>query len=277
MKDIFKIIVIAGIISSVLTSCTTVETGHEAAVISWGGQTDMSGTLTEGVHWGLGYLFNDTEEYVVREQTYNYAITLNDRNDMKTPVEVVVYYQPQKGKVNKLHSLVGPDYKDEKLKSFIASVVGKVIPQYTAQEINKTKRAEVEHKITQLLDQEAKAIYVNVPRVNFTAVGIPAEVARIAELIATQLSRNELATKKEAEQVALARAKVATAQGDYDAGVLNAKTQDLLSQPKMLEKQRIDNERIMWQGYAKTGKSPFGENNIFGGAGSGNPMLMLQR
>ena len=67
------------------------------------------------------------------------------------------------------------------------------------------------------------------------------------------------------------------AQGNYDAGVLNAKTQDLLSQPKMLEKQRIDNERIMWEGYAKTGKSPFGENNIFGGANGNNPMLMLQR
>ena len=45
----------------------------------------------------------------------------------------------------------------------------------------------------------------------------------------------------------------------------------------MLEKQRIDNERIMWTGYAKTGKSPFGENNIFGGSGNSTPMLMLQR
>ena len=260
-----------------VTSCTTVDTGHEAAIISYGGQTDMSETLPEGIHWGLGYLFNDTEEYVVREQTYNYAVTLNDKNDMKTPVQLVVYYQPQKGKVNKLHSLVGPDYKDEKLKSFIASVVGKVIPQYSAQEINKTKRAEVEHKITSLLDQEAKAIYVNIPRVNFTVVGIPQKVAQIAEDQAVQLSRNDLAKLKEAEQVALGKAKVAASQAGYDAAQLDAKTQDLLSQPKMLERQRIDNERIMWQGYAKTGKSPFGENNIFGGAAGSNPMLMLQR
>ena len=45
----------------------------------------------------------------------------------------------------------------------------------------------------------------------------------------------------------------------------------------MLERQRIDNEKIMWQGYYKHGKSPFGENNIFGGASGSNPMLMLQR
>lgn len=277
MKKLFKLGLLILTLATTTIACTTVETGHEAAIISYGGQTDMTETLPEGIHWGVGYLFNNTEEYVVREQTYNYEITLNDKNDMATPVSVVVYYQAQKGKVNKLHSLVGPDYKDEKLKAFIASVVGRIVPQYSAQEINKFKRAEVEQKITQLLDKEAQAIYVNIPRVNFTKVGIPGAVAQLAEETAVQLSRNELATKKEAEQTALAKAKVAEAQGNYDAGVLNAKTQDLLSQPKMLEKQRIDNERIMWEGYAKTGKSPFGENNIFGGTGNGNPMLMLQR
>ena len=273
MKKIFKsgLLMLTLLITTI--SCTTVETGHEAAIISYGGQTNMSETLSEGIHWGLGYLFNDIEEYVVREQTYNYQITLNDKNDMATPVSVVVYYQAQKGKVNKLHSLVGPDYKDEKLKAFIASVVGRVIPQYSAQEINKFKRAEVEQKITQLLDREAQAIYVDVPRVNFTKVGIPVEVARIAEQTAVQLSRNELATKKEAEQVALAKAKVAQAQGDYDAGVLNAKTRDLLSQPKMLELQRVENEKLMWEGFKKHGKSPWGQNNWFGV----NPNVMVQK
>lgn len=275
MKKLFSILALGALLFT--TSCTTVDTGHEAAVISYGGQTDMSQTLPEGIHWGFDYLWNDTVEYGVREQTYNYAVTLNDKNDMQTPVELVIYYQAQKGKVNKIHSLVGPDYKDEKLKAFIASVVGRIIPQYSAQDINKFKRAEVEQKITQILAKEAQAIYVNIPRVNFTKVGIPAGVEKVATAIAIQLSNNKLATEKEAEQAALAKAKVARAQGDYDAGVLNAKTQDLLSQPKMLEKQRIDNERIMWEGYSKTGKSPFGENNIFGGANGANPMLMLQR
>ena len=277
MKNLFKIGMCAIAMALTAISCTTVETGHEAAIISYGGQTNMSSTLPEGIHWGFNYLWDDTVPYVVREQTYNYSVQLNDKNDMTTPVELVVYFQAQKSKVNKLHSLVGQDYKEEKLKSFIASVVGKVIPQYSAQDINKFKRAEVEQKITQLLAKEAGAIYVNVPRVNFTKVGIPAGVEKVATAIAVQLSNNQLAEKKEAEQVALAKAKVAQAQGDYDAGVLNAKTQDLLSQPKMLEKQRIDNERIMWTGYAKTGKSPFGENNIFGGSGNSTPMLMLQR
>ena len=233
MKNLFKLLICSSILLTTL-SCTNVDTGHEAAIVSYGGQTDMSKTLPEGIHWGLNYLVDDSVPYVVREQTYNYSVTLNDKNDMATPVSVVVYYQAQKGKVNKIHSLVGTDYKDEKLKAFIASVVGRIIPQYSAQEINKFKRAEVEQKLTQLLAQEAAAIYVSVPRVNFTKVGIPGAVAQLAEQTAVQLSKNEVASKKEAEQVALAKAKVAEAQGNYDAGILNAKTKDLISQPKML-------------------------------------------
>lgn len=267
-----KLLILSALVIG-LVSCTTVGTGEEAALVSWGGKTDMSQTLTEGVHWGINYLFDDAVPYVVREQTYNYSVELNDKNDMVTPISVVVYYQAQKGKVNKIHSLVGTDYKEDKLKGFIASVVGKIIPQYSAQEINKFKRAEVEQKITQLLAKEASAIYVNVPRVNFTKVGIPTEVANLAEETAVQLSRNELATKKEAEQVALAKAKVAQAQGDYDAGVLNAKTRDLLSQPKMLELQRIENEKLMWEGFKKHGKSPWGQNNWFGVS----PNVMVQK
>lgn len=103
---------------------------------------------------------------------------------------------------------------------------------------------------------------------------IPNGISQLAEQTAVQIGRNELASKKEAEQVSLAKAKVAEAQGNYDAGILNAKTKDLLSQPKMLQLQQIENERIMWEGFKVHGKSPFGQNNIFGNS---NPNLLLNR
>ena len=49
MKKLFSILLISVITFSV-TSCTTVDTGHEAAVISYGGETDMKETLPEGIH-----------------------------------------------------------------------------------------------------------------------------------------------------------------------------------------------------------------------------------
>lgn len=257
-----------------LVSCTSVDTGKEGVLVSWGGKTEMNYTLKEGVDWGFNYLVDDVVEYDVREQTLNYSVSLNDKNDMVTPVEITIYFQPIKGSVNKLHSLVGQDYVENKLTPFVKSAVGKIVPQYSAQEINKFKRAEVETKITELLQQETASIYVEVPRVQFTKVGIPNEVANLAEQTAVQLGRNELAEKKEAEQVALAKAKVAEAEGEYQAGILKAKTRDLLSQPKMIELQRIENERLMWEGFKQHGKSPFGENNIFGNS---NPTLLLNR
>lgn len=121
--------------------------------------------------------------------------------------------------------------------------------------------------------REAGNMYTDIVRVQLGKVEIPKEVSRLAEETAVQEGRNILASKKEEEQVQLAKAAVAKAQGEYEAGVLNAKTRDLLSQPKMLDLQRIENERIMWEGYKTHGKSPFGENNIFGGTNPTNLLL----
>ena len=63
---------------------------------------------------------------------------------------------------------------------------------------------------------------------------------------------------KQAEQTALK--KVATAKGNYEAALYEAKTKEILSQPKLLELYRAETERI----WASKGKSPYGQNNVFG-------------
>lgn len=50
-----------------LGSCTTVDTGKEGVLVSWGGETNMNYTLKEGVDWGFHYLYDDVVEYDVRE------------------------------------------------------------------------------------------------------------------------------------------------------------------------------------------------------------------
>ena len=257
-----------------LTSCTGVDSGFESPIISYGGETNMNKVLGEGMHYGLNYIWDDTPEYEIREQTMTIEDTYFDNNDMSTPVTVVIYFNPIKGKTNFLHKNVGPDYSHTKLDPIARGALAKVIPHYTAQDLNKNKRDEAEVKLKTILAKEAGTIYVNIARVQFTKVGIPVAVAKLATETAVQLGRNELASKKEAEQVALAKAKVATAQGNYDAGVLNAKTKDIMSSPKMLEMMKIENDRIMWEGFRTHGKSPFGQNNIYGNT---NPTLLLNR
>lgn len=68
--------------------------------------------------------------------------------------------------------------------------------------------------------------------------------------------------------------KVARAQGDYEAAVLEAKTKEALSQPKMLELFRAETERT----WAEKGVSPYGTNNtIIVGKPDQNLLLNLKK
>lgn len=261
------------LIAVAMVSCTTVDSGHKGVKVSWGGETDMTTILPEGMDAGLSWLFDDMIPYDVREHTMVKSFEFNDTNDMVTTVTVALDYNLDPKSVNKLH--VGINDVELKIATSLSSAAKEVVPQYSAVDLNKHKRAEGEAKLSALLKSELPEFFVEFKRVRFTDINIPSGISKLAEQTAVQIGRNELASKKEAEQVALAKAKVATAQGDYDAGILNAKTKDIMSSPKMLEMMRVENERIMWEGFKKTGKSPFGENNIFGGQGS--PTLLLNR
>ena len=65
---------------------------------------------------------------------------------------------------------------------------------------------------------------------------------------------------KQAEQTALK--KVALAKGNYEAAQYDAKTKEILSQPKLLELYRAETDRIR----ATNGTSEYGSNNVFGSA-----------
>lgn len=266
---------IAFAIGLVFTGCHSVPAGHEASIVRYSTGVDTNKVLHEGTHFGLNFIWDDAIDYDVREQTQVISESFNDKNDMVTVVEATVYYRPTKGQVNKLHKYFGTSYAESKLVPVLRSSLAKTVPQFTAVELNKTHRQTAESLILETILKESGNMYTDIIRIQIGKVEIPKEVARLAEETAVQEGRNVLASKKEEEQVQLAKARVAEAQGRYEAGVLDAKTRDLLSQPKMLELQRVDNERLMWEGFKAHGKSPFGENNIFGQSGS--PALLLNR
>lgn len=73
---------------------------------------------------------------------------------------------------------------------------------------------------------------------------------------------------KQAEQTALK--KVALAKGNYEAAQYDAKTKEILSQPKLLELYKAETARIR----ATNGTSEYGSNNVFGS--SSNILLNRQ-
>lgn len=91
-------------------------------------------------------------------------------------------------------------------------------------------------------------------------MALPASYKKAIErkIAVLQETATIISQTKQAEQTALK--KVALAKGNYEAAIYDAKTKEILSQPKMLELYRAETERV----WAEKGKSPYGSNNVFG-------------
>lgn len=257
-KLVTGIILAVFLILASFNSCEGVQSGHKGVEVSFGGKTNINKVYDEGLNIGLHWIYDNIVEYDVREKTMVHVFEFNDKNNMKTTVELSLDYNLNPNKVNLLHTQI-TDVETKIIKT-LKSAGKEVVPQYSAVELNINKRTEAEQKLSTIMQEELPEFYVEFARVQMTDVDIPTKVAALAEETAVQLGRNELAKKKEAEQIALAKAKVATAQGNYDAGLLDAKTKKLLAQPAILELKKLEVE-MEW---ARKGVSRYGNNNVFG-------------
>jgi regulator of protease activity HflC (stomatin/prohibitin superfamily) len=264
-----KTITLSLIALLLMVSCETVPSGHKGVEVSWGGETNLNIIHPEGMVTGFQWLFDDMVAYDVREKTIVQKFEFNDKNNMITLVELSLDYRLAPTKVNLLHTQIS-DVQTKIIKT-LKSAGKEVVPQYSAIELNITKRNEAEELLAKIINEELPEFYVEFARLQMTDVDIPASVAKLAEETAIQLGRNELALKKEAEQVALAQADIAKskgaaeaqtarAKGEYEAAIYDAKTKDILSQPKMLKLLELEVE-MKW---AEKGISKYGTNNIFG-------------
>ena len=246
-KVIFFLLAMLTMVS--MTSCESVESGHKAALVEWGGKTDMTQVYGEGMHMGLGFLWNDLVSYDVREKTITEKFEFNDKNNMKTPVAVSIDYKLMGDKVNVIHSTIGKDQLDAKIITTLSSAAKQVIPQYSAAELNLSKRDAAETQIWDILKQEFPAFYVNCTRVRITDVDIPAGIAEAAE-----------ATAKQAELNKLSASKVEQSKNNLEAAKYDAEAKAILSKPEMLALKKLEVE-MEW---AKRATSPYGNNNVFG-------------
>jgi len=98
-------------------------------------------------------------------------------------------------------------------------------------------------------------------------VNLPKKIKDGIEAKESQKQKNELAEKINAEKEFLAKAAITEAEGIKQSNILVAqgeaeaiklKQQQLRQSPQYIE-------YIKWQGYASSGKSPYGDNNVFGG------------
>jgi len=273
MKRLVKNLAMLLIVMSATISCTTVDAGHKGVEVSWGGKTNMDVVYPEGISYGFHWLYDNMIEYDVREHTLVKTYSFNDMNDMITTVVIALDYSLSPMEINKVHTKINDI--DIKIETSLASAAKEVVPQYSAIDLNKHKRVQAETTLDKILREELPEFFVEFKRVRITDVDFPKGISEIAAQTAIQLGKNDLASKYEQEKVFEANAVKAEAQGIADAKVITSKgnlevakneskTRDLLSSPKMLALQRVENERIMAEGYKEHGKSFYGTNNIFG-------------
>lgn len=245
-------------LSMMFQSCETVESGHKGVEVSWGGETNMDKVYDEGMSQGLHWMFDEMIEYDVREKTLSKKFSFNDKNNMETTVELSLDYNLNPEKVHYLHT--GITDVEIKIIKTLKSAGKEVVPQYSAVELNINKRTEAEEKLSKIISEELPEFYVEFARIQMTDVDIPIAVAKLAEQTAVQLGKNELATKREAEEVALAKAKVAKAEGNFKAAKFDVETKRLMSTPAVLKLYEAETDRK----WAEKGVSKYGSNNVFG-------------
>jgi len=267
MKNILGLLGILTVLS--LGSCTTVDSGHKGIEVSWGGETNMEKIYPEGMSGGLHWVWDEMVEYDVREHTIVKVFEFNDKNDMVTKVQLALDYNLNPEQLQLLHTKIND--VAIKIGTSLSSAAKEVVPQYSATDLNRHQRAVAEKALSKILEEELPEFYVQFKRVRITDVDIPLAVSKLATQTAVQIGKNELASKKEEEQKNLASARIAKSKGDFESAQYDAKTKDILSQPKMLELQRVENERIIAEGFKAHGKSIYGENNYFG---AGAPVLL---
>ena len=240
----------------ILVSCQSVDPGKRGVEVSWGGETNMSKVYSPGMTYGSKWITDDLVEYDVTQQTITEKYEFNDKNSMATSVEISIDFSLDDSKLPYLHTKIS-DWK-AKLHSTMKGAAKEVIPQYSAVELNLSKREESEHKLSQILTKELPEFYLVFDRVRVTDVDLPGSVSQTAELSAKQEELNKLADKKKTE-----------AENNFHAAEWDAKTKDILSQPAMLALKKLEID-AMW---ATKGVSPYGNNNVFG---SMNGMLLTR-
>lgn len=117
-----------------------------------------------------------------------------------------------------------------------------------------------ESDVTKTLTKSLEKEGFTLNNIAILKMALPASYKKAIErkIAVLQETATIVSQTKQAEQTALK--KVALAKGNYEAAQYDAKTKEILSQPKLLELYRAETERI----WAQKGKSPYGNNNVFG-------------
>lgn len=267
MKSTFKFLLIA-LFAVSMTSCGTTNEPGESSISfsSWGDGIDTSMVYKEGYHFHMPWV--DMITYNTRNQTKTYKSQIMDKNGTEITIVASVNYSVVASKIGQLHLKHGEEYDKSFINPKVKGAIKDVAGRYTYEELYSSKREALEQEIESILARDFKGNYVLISFVEVADVNLPNSIAQEIVRKETQKQTNITSELKELEQQNLAKAKIASAEGNKESSILNAqaeaesiniKNKALSQSPKYIELIKAEAQMEL----SRNIKS-LGSGNVFG-------------
>lgn len=280
MKKILSILVIA--LTLTVTSCTTADSSEVALVVDQIGND--KGVPNVQMESGVVFYFPPTQdvfsystaiqhnEWTVNPTKYSdghNAIEITSKEGAAFDIDLALdlsLNRAHAAEVFKKYRIDLEDIVDTRIKALVRKELVRHSTKYTTDSLLQYKsnyEVEVTRTLAKVLEKEGFTLSnisvstLHLPRAYRNAIN---RKIGVIQQTATIISQKEQAEAEAARRVAVAK-------GNYEAAQFDAKTKEIMSQPKMLELYKAETERI----WAQKGVSPYGNNNVFG---SGTNILL---
>lgn len=270
-----KLVLVLALAAITMTSCTTADSSEVALVVDQVGND--KGVPTVQMESGFIFYFPPTQDVFTYPTNVQHKVwTADEEEDSPTDehidvtssdgatfgLDVAINLQLQREKAAELFIKYRIEM-DELIQTRVRTIVRKELLDNA---VNFASDSLLQHR--NIYESNVnKSLAVSLEKEGFILnnvailkMAIPASYRKAIEtkIRVIQETATIISQTKQAEQAALR--KVAVAKGNYEAAQYDAKTKEILSQPKMIELYKAETDRI----WAQKGVSPYGHSNVFG-------------
>ena len=274
-----KVVLLGALLAMFATSCTTADSSEVALVVDQIGND--KGVPNIQMESGFIFYFPPTQDVYTYPTSVQHKVWSADNqegseNDEHIDVtssdgatfglDVSINLQLQRAKASELFIKYRVDM-DELIHTRVRTIVRKELLDNA---VNFASDSLLQHRniyeanVTKTLTASLEKEGFTLNNIAVLKMALPASYKKAIErkIAVLQETATIISQTKQAEQTALK--KVALAKGNYEAAQYDAKTKEILSQPKLLELYKAETERI----WAQKGRSPYGNNIVFGSVGN---------
>jgi len=272
-----KVVLLGALVAMFATSCTTADSSEVALVVDQIGND--KGIPNIQMESGFIFYFPPTQDVYTYPTSVQHKVWSADSQEGSEAdehidvtssdgatfgLDVSINLQLQRAKASELFIKYRVDM-DELIHTRVRTIVRKELLDNA---VNFASDSLLQHRniyesnVTKTLTLSLEKEGFTLNNIAVLKMALPSSYKKAIErkIAVLQETATIISQTKQAEQTALK--KVALAKGNYEAAQYDAKTKEILSQPKLLELYRAETERV----WANKGRSPYGSNNVFGSA-----------